>query len=443
MECFTVHFWGHFISQAGLASQREPDRVKIALEPESASIYCKSLQDIGRDEERISEAIQPGKRYVLADLGGGTADVAVHEILPNGTVKELHCATGGAWGGTYVDQNFVALLERIFGADAIADYRAEHPGEWIDLVSVRFERSKRLVSRGTTAHVELPHSFHSFLTSNGSSVEDCIVAAGDVNLNFRRGVLAIKYPVVETLFKPVLDNIAQHLKGVLRNVGRVDYLILVGGFAESQLLQAEFRRQFERPYNMRVMVPSQCTLAVVMGAVLFGHNPSEITSRRVRYSYGIECVDESAQVSESSPRRPPTAHDPYDSSLSVSPIRSSIFARREPRDEFRRFAVFVEKNQEVGVDEEVEHPFLPFYHHQTEANVDVYESDHEGTRYVTERGVRKVAEMRLPMPNSHLGLDRVIEISMKFGLTEITVSSIDRSSGRKVEQSVRLDFLRN
>lgn len=50
---------------------------------------------------------------------GGTVDITAHQILPSGSVKELHAATGGAWGGTKVDENFVNLLIEILGENFI------------------------------------------------------------------------------------------------------------------------------------------------------------------------------------------------------------------------------------------------------------------------------------------------------------------------------------
>jgi len=34
----------------------------------------------------------------------------VHEKKPDGTLKELHRPSGGTWGGTTVDNHFIALM---------------------------------------------------------------------------------------------------------------------------------------------------------------------------------------------------------------------------------------------------------------------------------------------------------------------------------------------
>ena len=46
-------------------------------------------------------------------------DITAHEILDSGGVKELYAATGGAWGGTQIDANFVQLLSDVLGSNFV------------------------------------------------------------------------------------------------------------------------------------------------------------------------------------------------------------------------------------------------------------------------------------------------------------------------------------
>ncbi|WAR31397.1 HS12A-like protein [Mya arenaria] len=70
---------------AGIAS----DRVQLALEPEVASIWCQTSKTPPGS----------GTRNMVVDLGGGTADISIHERLEDGSLKEIHRASGGPWGG--------------------------------------------------------------------------------------------------------------------------------------------------------------------------------------------------------------------------------------------------------------------------------------------------------------------------------------------------------
>jgi hypothetical protein len=49
------------------------------------------------------------------NIKGGTIDITIHEVLRTGNLKELHKASGGAWGGTKVDEAFEAFLSEIIG----------------------------------------------------------------------------------------------------------------------------------------------------------------------------------------------------------------------------------------------------------------------------------------------------------------------------------------
>ena len=48
-------------------------------------------------------------------ISGGTVDITVHEVMSNGNLKEIHAASGGAWGGTKVDDAYEKFLIDIMG----------------------------------------------------------------------------------------------------------------------------------------------------------------------------------------------------------------------------------------------------------------------------------------------------------------------------------------
>nr|XP_060615195.1 heat shock 70 kDa protein 12B-like [Anolis sagrei ordinatus] len=96
---------------AGLVPPESPEQLLIALEPEAASIYCRKLRlnqlmDLsegprgphGRRSTHdlpIDSSFRQGDRYIVADCGGGTVDLTVHQIeQPQGTLKELYKASG-------------------------------------------------------------------------------------------------------------------------------------------------------------------------------------------------------------------------------------------------------------------------------------------------------------------------------------------------------------
>ncbi|CAH1264037.1 HSPA12B [Branchiostoma lanceolatum] len=101
--------------KAGIASESKEGQLLIALEPEAAGIFCRRDPTMKQLVD-----INPGDRYMIVDCGGGTVDITVYEISENGKVKEVTTASGGDWGGTKVDEEFLKLLDKIFGADIMA-----------------------------------------------------------------------------------------------------------------------------------------------------------------------------------------------------------------------------------------------------------------------------------------------------------------------------------
>ena len=61
--------------QAGIASAENPEQIVIALEPESASVYCreKKMRDFTneRGDAGVSDLFaRPGAKYLVIDIGG-------------------------------------------------------------------------------------------------------------------------------------------------------------------------------------------------------------------------------------------------------------------------------------------------------------------------------------------------------------------------------------
>ncbi|CAC5378017.1 unnamed protein product [Mytilus coruscus] len=105
-----------------------PDKnLLIALAPEAACIYC-----------------QAGTRYMIVDLGGGIADITLHEKLPDGQLKEICRADGNDCGGTSVDNAFFQLFVKIVGAPLMNTMKQEEPGAYLDIFRA-FENVKRTI----------------------------------------------------------------------------------------------------------------------------------------------------------------------------------------------------------------------------------------------------------------------------------------------------------
>ena len=116
-------------SQAGLCSQETcgnlqvasvlssnkpdeaaPDKLSLALEPESAAIYCQSMSQ--QQLAAYCDADKPytSQCYLLVDVGGGTVDITAHTVATQNQIKVVQPPTGNDCGGTKVNKQFKIFL---------------------------------------------------------------------------------------------------------------------------------------------------------------------------------------------------------------------------------------------------------------------------------------------------------------------------------------------
>ncbi|XP_053401232.1 heat shock 70 kDa protein 12B-like isoform X1 [Mercenaria mercenaria] len=125
-----------FMKEAAKMAGIAEDHLSIALEPEVASLFCQHLP-----VEKFSEGgkmgfanAAPGTTYMVVDLGGGTADITVHERQSGNRIREVYKASGGPWGGTAVDHAFTQLIISIVGGPVWARFKREQPYDYLELL---------------------------------------------------------------------------------------------------------------------------------------------------------------------------------------------------------------------------------------------------------------------------------------------------------------------
>ena len=349
----------------------------------------------------------------------------MHETEERGTLKELHKASGGAWGAIGVDHEFEQLLRQIFGHAFIADFQITKPAGWVDLM-IAFEAKKRAVTmtKSNPLNISLPFSFiDHYLKVRGETVEEAIKRYGNKDIRWSsQGMLRLAPGAMQELFEPVVRKAINHVSDMLAkpDLAGVRFLFLVGGFAESPLLQSEIRRTFgsgsER--GVRVIIPQDPGLAILKGAVLFGLDPTVVRVRRSALTYGVGVLN--AFVDGKHPTEKKT-------------IKGGLAWCTDV------FDTFVVVDQCVALGDIVVRSYTPARADQTSTIISIFCSDKEHVRYTTDPGVRRCGELHLDMPDTRGGKDRELQMSMMFGDTEIKVEAMDLTSQRKAHASI--DFL--
>ena len=103
-------------------------------------------------------------------------------------------------------------------------------------------------------------------------------------VSFVKDKLKLSPSLMKSFFKETIDNIVYHVKNILEIIQDIDVILLVGGYADSPLVQERFKNKFA---CCNIIIPQDSNLVVMKGAVLFGHNPLFISARVLRFSYGV------------------------------------------------------------------------------------------------------------------------------------------------------------
>lgn len=149
----------------------------------------------------------------------------------------------------------------------------------------------------------------------------------------------------------------------------IQYLFLVGGFAESPILQHEIRRAFSS--ILKVIIPQDVSLTILKGAVLFGLDPTIVNVRRSRLTYGVSVLNRF--VSDYHPIEKKIVKDNIEWCADI-------------------FDKFVLVDQSIGLGDIVIRKYTPARHNQAQCIISFYCSESDKPIYVTDPGVRKIGK---------------------------------------------------
>ncbi|XP_057299299.1 heat shock 70 kDa protein 12A-like [Hydractinia symbiolongicarpus] len=423
--------WSHaskqFMREAGEKAGIPKINLSIALEPECASIYCQH-KDVADFQTTIKN--EPGTKYLVLDNGGGTVDASVHQILQNGKLRSLHMPSGGAWGGSNVNEGFEKYLESIFSSAVIQKVKTLHPDHWLKMRR-EFEDIK-------TSLDECVQNFYSMSLANAFIKIYKEETHNDIDqrityLNDSRGfyfncsggahiqggeTLKIPRGVITDLIKEMSTKIKRHTEKLLKNeeIRGLDFVNMVGGFSNSSIVRDDIQSLISD-----IHWPEYSELAVLRGAVIAGWNPDLISSRRSLQTYGIQTNRDF--VKEKHPER--LKYKNKDGVWKCGSI----------------FDTLVTVNEEVDVGQvgKVSKTYHPLLRNQNKVTFPIYTSSKNKVSYCDEEGCRKVGKITVDSPNVEKGINRDIKVDIIFGNTEFFVDVLDVSSANR--RHATFDFL--
>ena len=396
--------------QAGLIEEQDSRRLLLALEPESAAICC----DIG-------QLVTAGQTFMVLDTGGGTVDITMNRLQSSSPLRlhEVQAPSGGPWGSTFVDNRFEEFVGDLVGQKSFDALKAT--AYWIELLenwenvktSQTADESTRTLNFSPTLEVlddgvKLADLVDTYNTTHGAS------------LKMRgRSTIVMDAAFARRFFKNTMEKIVTHCEHLLGS-DPVNHIFLVGGFAESELLQSLIKSRFDSP-RCKVIVPVRPSLAVLRGAVLFGVNQDVFASRVARFTYGF-CQSE-----------------PYNAALPLHSIASPIVretydGRKVPYvDDI--FLPLVKVGDKLPAGHTASRSgYRTFAKNQSKMAFQIFSTPLGSINFTTDNSARQIGTATINC-NQH----QSAEIKLEFGATEISARAYNESTGEQVQVQLRYD----
>ena len=166
-----------------------------------------------------------------------------------------------------------------------------------------------------------------------------------------------------------------------------------------------------------MIVPSDASIAVMQGAVMFGKKPNKIAERVLTKTYGADCC--------------------RDFIKGVHPEKNKFLVNgKEMCSDV--FNCFVKENEIVKLGQRIKRMYRPLLPHERQITYSFYAAEDPNALLITESGVKRIGRVAVQSPDTWKGMDRQLEVSMYFGGTEITATARDISSGNTAQTT--LDF---
>ncbi|WAQ95287.1 HS12A-like protein, partial [Mya arenaria] len=349
----------------------------IALEPESASIYCRHLPaEMCRGTSVSVTTFEPGTKYMVLDAGG---------------------------------------------KDVLKQFKEKHMENYVDLIR-DFEIKKRDISTTGKSNFRLPSALLDLVKEiTGKTIKETIVqSVYKESVSFIGDKLRVESKIAMKFFDVSIDSIIAHVSSLIQKptVSGCSVIVMVGGFSESTLLQDRIRSKFS---TMDVISPNEAGTVVLKGAVIFGHNPGAIAQRVLKITYGQEMT-----------------HVTKDECIHDHPEADR---ERDDNGQMRCLnLVDIHARAGQAVTEGQEQPeqvYTPVYDDQTELECSILTSDIGNPIYATD--CQEIGKWSFPITDTSLGRKREFGVTFMFGGTEVVVKVVDKVS--KAERKIHLDCL--
>lgn len=216
------------------------------------------------------------------------------------------------------------------------------------------------------------------------------------------GKLVLPSPSFENFFSPTTNELIDHLSKMFTDklVSDVKTMLFVGGFSECELVRERLKRQFGN--TKRLVFPCEASLAVLKGAVYFGHCKDMISRRVARFTYGFQIWPKFDKFKYSSDRK------------------KMVNGEERCRDVFLKI---VTKGDPIAPGSKKSQIFKPLEQSENVLECGVFVSNQKDPKYVDDPGCVKLGTLAVPLTKYERQTNAEIEESIIFGETYIKVTA--------------------
>ena len=410
--------------------EASPDKLSLALEPEGAAIHC---QKVIKETKSLSG-------YVIVDAGGGTVDIACHEVVGDKKeIKELALTpeqSGNFCGGTSVNEEFQSFIGEMIGDPGFKIQEPDNEDEKMEwqaainrLVYRTFESKKiEFGHQESDSNDKLYPIVIPVILCEVYGDDHIVKKAKAMGLQAEAGrrkvTLKLSPEKMASFFNAPIQETSTLLASILRNHHtKIDRVYLVGGFGGCAYFKQQIQQKTEALLGRGVdfQSPPQPELAVARGATAFRNDPSVIRARKANATYGI------------------AISTPYKSNYhSDCGSRKSYDVERERYYCDHALQPFVLKGDTVQNNEIfITSNLQPATSSTSSARLTIFCTHKTDAKYTDTPEVIELGSVTVQM-GGH-GLDREIEVAFDITHTEIQVVGIDKTSGNV--KKIVVDFL--
>ena len=434
---------------AGLVNENTDKSLFFALEPEAASLYCSMNKEIDRNY------FNKGEYYIVCDLGGGTGDIVAHLVGSNNNLNEISPSCGGNFGSNEIDKSiFKDVILKLFGCKDFNTYyfkyrkknecdgeneyieKAELFNDWCELERQikDFKEGATMTKIDSNTKYTINCSLFKEIFDDDVDINNLVKEYNDnvYDDSLFLGVRKIKNKwVIEFPYKIIFNYMkiqANSISEIINNINskeEIKTIIFVGGYCSNEIIVNLIKNNLKK-INM-CLKPSNPSLAIMEGAVLFGIEPSMINIRKAKYTIGVDADKE--------------WNDKIHSEKGKK-FFSEYYKKFFCEDCFSKY---IEINQNLNYGDKISkisHIELNKFKKNSICSVEFqfYKTKKANPIFIFEEGVIKIGECKLEVDIKNESLEeRKIETNMKFGGTFIDVTATHLKSGKSVKTTLTFD----